>query len=283
MIYLTTNSDGANTEGIGAMVQYQLFCYCLAQQMNVEYVFSGFKNLHHWQYYNIDQQTFVDDVNRFFNLPSSTPQSLEMFEKISIQTVDEKLYQLVDSNRDVIVDIPPATLMQYGQSNIVRIEKNNWIKDLQSRIQVSPNMIDLSYKDTCLNVAIHIRKYTQTDCDPSSIRDLYDQSKQVYYCNLIEEISKIKSDKNIRIHVYSQGLQTDFDFLSQYNNVQLHIEEYPLSSLYSMIKSDIFVMANSSLSYIASLYRTNTTYKKNNFYHATYSKNMHLISAEGHI
>jgi hypothetical protein len=38
-----TNSDGANTEGIGAMLQYQLFCYAYCSINKEKFCFDGFK------------------------------------------------------------------------------------------------------------------------------------------------------------------------------------------------------------------------------------------------
>jgi hypothetical protein len=281
MIYLSTNSDGNSTEGIGAMVQYQLFCYCLARHLNVEYTFSGFKNLNHWQYYGIEQNKFIDDVNNFFNIPSSQNKLPDDIEKITFHSIDQNLFQLIKSNRTVLIELTPHILMQYGQGNIIEIEKNRWIKDLQKYI--NPNLTDELNKESDFNIAVHIRKYTQTDCDPASVRDLYDVSKSQYYINLINDLTSLYADRQPRIHIFSQGHESDFKFLNDFKNVNLHIEEYPLISLYSMIKSDIFVMANSSLSYVASLYRDKCTYKKFNFYHETYRQNVNLISPTGKI
>lgn len=277
MIFLTTNADGRNTEGIGAMVQYQMFCYCLSKHLGVDYVFSKFKNLQHWQYHYEDQQKFVNDVNVFFNIPSSKIESIESIEKISVQPNDKELADIINSslNKNIIIDISPITLMQYGQSNIEVIEKNNWLRDLKSNISFDQKSIYENY-DQYFNVAIHIRKFTKTDCDPSAIRDLYDVSKNQYYVNLIDDIIKKYQDKKLKIHIYSQGNDSDFFKLKRDNLVEFHVEEHPLTSLYHMINSDVFVMANSSLSYIVSLYRSGLTYKKNNFYHSTYLDTIRL-------
>jgi hypothetical protein len=270
MIYLTTNSDGGNTEGIGAMAQYQIFCYCLARHLNVNYSFFGFKNLTHWQYYNVTQEKFETDVNKFFNFPNDIPSNIQDFEKVSISNIDQNIYNLINANRKLMIDITPAALMKYGQANIQKIEKNDWLKPLRSNIQIDSNLIDSDYKEQSFNVALHIRKYTKTDCDPSPIRDLYDDSKKEYYINLTGSIYEKYKHENLKIHIYAQGTEAEYIFLKS-DHVKFHIEEYPLISLYHMIKSNVFVMANSSLSYIASLYRDNITYKKSNFYHETYS------------
>ena len=71
-------------------------------------------------------------------------------------------------------------------------------------------------------------------------------------------------------HIYSQGQEEWFDnFLNQGWKVHLHINEHPLTSLYHMIKCDIRVMSNSSMSYLAALYGRGLSIARDNFPHAT--------------
>jgi len=51
--------------------------------------------------------------------------------------------------------------------------------------------------------------------------------------------------------------------------VTLHLDEHPLTSLYHMIKSDIRVMSNSSMSYLAALYSQGLSIARDNFPHKT--------------
>jgi len=278
MIYLTTNSDGNHTEGIGAMAQYQLFCYALSKHLNVKFIFDGFKNLQHWQYCSKNQETFVKEVNTFFNLPCTESYFLKDINKITISSINH-LEEILSLDKDVVIELCPKFLIDYGQSNIEIIEKNNWIKDLFSNIKPYKINTDSNDLTNFFNIDVHIRKYTKTDCDPSSIRDLYESSKEQYYCNIINNLIKIYSSKNIKIKIHSQGFESDFNIFNNYDNVHLCIEEHPLKSLYSMITSDVLVMANSSLSYIASLYRSKITYKKDTFYHNTYKNNVYLLSS----
>lgn len=280
MIYLTTNADGLNTEGIGAMVQYQLFCYSLSRHLGVEYLFEGFRNLNHWQYNGTDQETFVRSVNDFFDLPTTDQTPSQGVQKISIASIDDQIYDLLKFEGDLIIDINPSALMNYGQLNIATIEENGWIKSLRPRIGFKTGTYS---ENTDFCITVHIRKYTQTDCDPSPVRDLYDDSKREYYVNLIKSLNNKFSDRNPKVKIFSQGSISDFEFLNHFENVELHIEEHPLASLYSMINSDVFVMSNSSLSYIASLFRDSITFKKINFYHVTYDLNIYIVSEEGEI
>ena len=87
-IYFTTNSNGNHTEGIGAMAQYQIICYVLSKLYNTEYYFTGFKNLTHYQYFDITQEQWCKDITDFFNFPISEVSDLP---RISFHQLDKSL------------------------------------------------------------------------------------------------------------------------------------------------------------------------------------------------
>ena len=87
--------------------------------------------------------------------------------------------------------------------------------------------------------------------------------------NLINNIEET-FDFDKEFHIYSQGDESQFEtFLNLGWNVTLHLDEHPLTSLYHMIKSDIRVMSNSSMSYLSSLYGQGLSIARDNFPHAT--------------
>ena len=53
-------------------------------------------------------------------------------------------------------------------------------------------------------------------------------------------------------------------------DINIHIDEHPISDLYHMIYADSFIMANSAFSYIASFFRNELTYVRDNFWCFTY-------------
>jgi hypothetical protein len=242
-IYFTTNSDGNNTEGIGAMIQYQLICYALSKTFKTKHYFTGFKNLAHYQYFNTTQEQWSNDVTTFLNLPVSEPLDLPVVE---YSTLTVAYQEFIKTNDNVIVNIDPHTLLNFANLHINKPQFQLILKQIGSDILFNDK---LKYFDTTKsNIAIHIRKYTPTDCDPHPRRELFDESKKDYYINLI---NMLHNDNSI-LHVYSQGSDEDWEFLKR-DNVVLHIEEHPLISLYHMINANVLVTANSSLSYIAHL------------------------------
>lgn len=243
MIFFTTNSNGNNTEGIGAMTQYQLICYVLSNLYNTNFYFTGFKNLTHYQYFNITQEQWDKDITEFFNLPLS---KILDFPTVNFHQLNEDLELFINNNNNVIINFEPSYLMSFIDNYIDNTEVQNILFKLGKNISLNNNLKYFTPENQ--NIAIHIRKYTQTDCDLNPRREYFDTSKEEYYLNLINHLNKDK----VKFHIYSQGDNKDFTFLEK-NNISLHIEENPLVSLYHMINADVLVTANSSLSYIAHL------------------------------
>lgn len=242
-VYFTTNSDGDNTEGIGAMAQHQIICYILSKLYNVKFYFTGFRNLTHYQYFDITQEQWCKDITNFFNFPISKNLNLPI---INFHQLNSELDSFINNNNNIIINFEPRYLLSFMNNYIDNNEIQNILTELGKNIILDNDLKYFNKKKQ--NIAIHIRKYTPTDCDSHSRRELFDKSKKDYYINLIDMLC---NDNSI-LHVYSQGSDKDWKFLKR-DNVILHIEEHPLISLYHMINADVLVTANSSLSYIAHL------------------------------
>ena len=269
-IFLATNSDGMNTEGIGAMVQYQMACYAASKKYGIKYAFFGFKNLTHYQYFNITQQQFCDDVNKFFSFPNQFVKG-EDYEIQSFFGFDNTFFEFVKShsNEDnTICFISPKGLMNFLESNIEEIYNSKTLIDLRSNLQF-PFVEETKNQK---QISLHVRKYMHTDCDPNPIRDCFDSSKRNRLTKLVDKLSNLYPQSDI--HIHSQGNDLiDIKNDLKANNVTLHLDEYPIKSIYRMINSDILVAANSSMSYISHLFGKPITLIRDSFYHKMYSKN----------
>ncbi len=257
-IHFTTNSDGKGTEGIGAMVQYQIWCFVLSKLFATNFYFTGFKNLQHYQYFDIAPAEWDENITKFFNFPLS--ESLNHSE-ILFSTIEGDLENFIQKNKDFIINFHQNHLMQFADEYINQPEVQTILKTLGKNLFLDEKLKYFSKEKN--NIAIHIRKYTQTDCDLNPRREYFDNSKKSYYIDLINSLS----ENNTHFHVYSQGSESDFDFLSQ-KNITLHIEENPIVSLYHMINSDILITANSSFSYVAHLLGNHSKcYVRDTFFH----------------
>tara|TARA_R110002126_G_scaffold187448_3_gene336140 strand:- start:769 stop:1575 length:807 start_codon:yes stop_codon:yes gene_type:complete len=238
-------SDGLNTEGIGALAQYQLMCMGLANTYNNEYTFTPFKNLQHYQYFNVTQEEFGRDVNELFSF-SKSPEPSASTEVMTASQV-----------------------MTQGQIHLESIFP--FLRQQELFLEDDKKYFNKEE----INVAIHVRVYTKTDCDPSPVRECFNVvgllDHKAYYANIISSLKRLYKDRKVTYHIYSQGSPDDFKFFFELDsNVLLHIEEYPTISVYHMANADVLVMANSSLSYIAHLYGKCFTIARDSFYHKLY-------------
>jgi hypothetical protein len=257
MIYFTTNSDGNHTEGIGAMAQYQIICLILSKLYNVGFYFTGFKNLTHHQYFNINNKDWDDGITKFFNFPI-TEVNLPI---VKLSEINSDLESFINNKRDLILYIESNYLMSFIDQYINEESVRFYLSQLKNNIQIEEFLKYFNKEKE--NVSIHIRKYTKTDCDLNPRREYFTEEKKDYYINIIQHLN----NKNREFHIYSQGKEDDFNFLKK-ENVILHIEENPLVSLYHMTNSDILFTSNSSLSYVAHLLgHHKQCFVRSNFFH----------------
>jgi len=256
-IYFTTPSDGLKTEGIGAMVQYQIICYILSKIYETQFYFTGFKNLQHYQYFNITQEKWDQEITEFFNFDIS--------ESLSHEAIDINNDFLLDislnKNKNIILNMQPQYLMKTIDKIINEPRTRQILLNLKNKLKL--NQEKKYFQNNKKNIAIHIRKFTKTDCDTFAGREYFNENRKNIYLNYIKELD----NKNHIFHIFSQGSEQEFEFLKK-ENVFLHIEENPLISLYHMINADFLITANSSLSYVAHLLGNHEKcFGRTNFWH----------------
>ena len=272
MLYIYTPADGKNTEGIGAMAQYQIHAFTLSHAIKgAKFLGRDFTNLQHYQGYGT-QEEFCQECTDFFNFPNRV--EIPDAEVVKFDNFTPEFEAFVEthqhSGEDKIIEINNFALMPFADTNI-----NWWGKEHIVETLIPYMHFDSSkgyYDDGKLNVSMHIRNFMPSrDNDPSPTREYFEpgNDKEKYFINLMNKIEET-FDFEKEFHIYSQGQEEWFDnFLIQGWDVHLHINEHPLTSLYHMIKSDIRVMSNSSMSYLSSLYGQGLSIARDNFPHAT--------------
>ena len=267
MLYVYTPADGQNTEGIGAMAQYQIHTYNLAQQIGLEFIGRDFTNLQHYQQYGTKEE-YCQECTDFFNFPNRI--ELPDIEVVKCREVGE-IGDYLGSEEDKIIEIHNFALMHYADSSFAGWARNLTLAPLANYINFDKSKCYFSEEK--VNVAVHIRNFTGTDNDPSPTREYFEPGgdKEKYFLTLMNRIEEyFEGDKEF--HIYSQGEDEWFDaFLNQGWDVKLHINEHPLTSLYHMMKAKVRVMSNSSMSYLSSLYGTGVSFARENFPHKTFN------------
>lgn len=291
MRYLRTSANGLKTEGIGAMVQYQLHCYAMSKLLEVGFIFDGFKDIAHFDYHpDVTPEQFSDHWTKLFNMPSDTNllRDDKSFQSLPWTSDFQSLRSHLRSSYEspilnTIYNLSPHMIMRFADEHIDVIEKAGYIKDLLKNVEP-----EISTKDAGLNISVHMRTYTRTDCDPNPVRELLNavgSTKWSYYTRIIGRLKQILPRDQKTIHIYSQGIEEDFrhlrDLQDSTTNIELHIEEYPVDSLRRIIHSDVIVFSNSSFSYVPSLFGKSVNLVRDSFYHKTYSNTTVAVDSSG--
>ena len=267
MKYITSKINQWETEGIGSRIQSSISCELIAKSLGLEFYETPVKNLYH-NVENLSDDTFCKKYNDFFGYENK---NLFFDDVIDINTnsLDELKY-LVDSYNDLNKNI------------LFSMELNNTKKilDLNKNILESKNLLSYSNgkdKNEKIIVSIHIRVWNKFDMDFNSIREYYIQNTdtELFYINLIKQIESYIGSENVQFNIFTQNGFTDkkktipVDFSKINNsNIKFYIESDIIEMLDTCINSDIFVMSNSSLSYLCYLLRKDITFCKDTFWHS---------------
>lgn len=272
-IYLSVNSDGCNSEGIGSMVQYQLFAYSLAKSLNLKYAFLGFKNLQHYQNHtDYTQSMWCEKINKYFNFPNELHS--DNFSTIKLELRD--LYNYLNNNlkidENIVVDIK--------QWDLLRLDVNpykQYFFELSDRINHT-----LSLESDKNNISLHIRSRSKLDekLEPvlNTNREFFDKKYIHYYKNVLKRIDGEKSKKEKIFHIHTELSREELSSLQDGIDSKFvyYCNDFPWNSLSCMIQSNILIGAKSSFSYIAHLLNKNKCLFRNNFWQSLYKETILL-------
>lgn len=289
-IYLQTTSDGSKTsgainsgkkEGIGAVLQYQLFLYGMCKKFGLEFYNDGFRNIGHSTYNNYSDCEWGNLFTNFFNFSSN-----KNFEnRITFSEIDERFFSFIEDNKnksdDCLVYVEPEEVLRYGQSIIDEIYNQRYLIKLKNNFQFNSNYFS---KDV-LNICLHIRSINSEDisfCIEQDFRELYTNKEEKRYIDLIQNLKKVCYNEKIHLHIYSQGSKDNFlNVINLSENkfeIILHLDENPVSDIYHMSHADLLIMSNSSYSWVSHLLNYNPTLVRDNFWHSTYPNTLKLDS-----
>ena len=221
-----------STDGFGENFKLLIYTVMFAELHGCKFLYTPFKEMEH--NYDMDpeylakKERLINFIGNFEQVPSegdTKPYVLDTFE-----------------------------LLRFFQTNIERCAQSQslaMIKDLFRANKIDP--FDKSY----MNVAIHIRRMNKEDYKrtkaPNSCLMGMDVPDDLYLTSM-SQVEKISGDRPVRIHIFSQGKAEDFEiYLSQHNNVVLHLNEDLESTFTQMVYADVLLTAPSALSYSAGL------------------------------
>ena len=201
------------TDGFGECFKFVLYAVFYCEFMKEEFYYTpAFTNSLNHNYYN--DPDYTNKKEEFINFKNN--------------------YPLVTN------DCHSLGKMQY----ISFFEKNIQIKKIKS---IFKNKNKNRFNNVIKNIAVHIRRTNSYDKDielpgldiPNSV-----------YENIVIQLKNLYKDS--LIHIYSQGVNNDFEYLKG-DNIVFHLNETVEQTFTDFVYADVLVISPSALSYSAGL------------------------------
>jgi len=252
--------DENHSEGFGSIFQSELFAYMYAKSKNTPFFRSKFK------LYNghvLNKSNREEDQYDFFNFITSK--------------LDNSKYDLVN------IKFPDS----YTYLSSLSVIEIRYLVDFV-RAEYNASRLNKTYKiHNEINIAVHLRNISSGDVI-FSLDSLPWQffnhdyglknNNPLFYANFYSEIvnmiiRQIPSDAKVITTIYSIGNYSDFDQIIKKINspVLLKLNNHVLDDFIELINSDYLVLAQSSLSYLASFLHTGPKFIREGFRHFTTS------------
>lgn len=264
--------DGFGTEGIGSMMQYHILLRFFTEFIGVDFTYPGSTNFAHHSYTNYSEEEYYNSIDSFFNFPNLKNEWDEVY---NITDMNDGLFSLIENNRTnfkkILINLSNChiQLSNICAQKVLEIFTKKRIDLIRNNLVFS----DKKYFDKNINISLHLRTSNPNDVPAeivSPFREYYVREREFYrYKNLIEFLKKNTETQRATLHIHSQGFTTNFEEFLEFKgddfDVQLHIDDHPVSDLYHMCNSDLLIMSNSSFSWIASLLNSNQKIVRDNF------------------
>lgn len=246
MKYVTFNT--IFNEGLGSLLQNILSVYYYSKINNLIYIHTPLKNIEHCIWNNMSQHEW----DAFWN--NIITNNFLIINQLNINDIPNKDNTMI--------------LTQNFGKNFLDTQLNlrlDILNELSNHYIKSTN-IPIYFKSNDVNIALHVRRFTNTDCDDSSIRKLYSKGNNTdnYFYNMIINLKSILTGYNCIFHIYTQVATNEDHLFSHYlelnkhnYSVVLHKGENTFEDLHHMIISDILVMSLGSFSIIGNYYNKN--------------------------
>jgi len=279
MIYLTTNTDGWDTEGIGSICQWNLLLFCISRDLEVNPSIPPYKNIAHYDYTSYSSEEWSESFTKFFNFPYETEFDVEYDFNGSYE--DLKVFVEENKNKEekILIDVPKMFIVDHGQSNINRFFEKQYLKEIRDGLKVD----DTYFEDGVVNISLHIRSNNANDVDFSNSREAFGRHiDSTKFKTLIGELIEKHKDEQVCLYIHSQGqIENFYDIMelsTESFKITCHLNDHPTKDIYHMSHADYLIMANSSYSWICHLLSGNPTYVRDNFWHSVYPNAVFLDS-----
>jgi len=271
--------DGFGTEGIGSMIQFHLLTSFLSDFIGIPFTYPGSRNFAHHSYTDYSEENYFGKIDSFFNFPHAEDNWDEVYDYEG--QINDQFFKLIDqyknSDSKILINLHDChrAIEAFCGANIQSI----FTKERVDRIRNNLNFDGEKYFKSGLNISWHMRTPNPNDIPAeivSPYREYYVKERDfVRYTNLVNFLKNQSKDIKKTLHIHSQGFSTDFSeffiFEDENFDVQLHIDDHPISDIYHMSNADIFIMSNSAFSYIPCLLNSKYKITRDNYHTWTFN------------
>lgn len=237
------------TDGFGSLMEYILGAIFFCDKYGIKYMHTDLKLLEH----NNDLPNDVwlelwnDRIQKIF-LPD-VKNILEF--KGNIQDINQLEYV---SEFNTLFRLTNPSLLKWifdQEVNQNKILRHNIISNFTNKTKDDIK----DFKPNTINIAVHIRKFMKTDCDPGVWREYYEigNESDIFFQNIIKNLLTILP--NAFVHIYSQEEKEIFNhFLDISPNISVYTSNTLMHDLVHLSHADILVMSKGSYSRLANFY-----------------------------
>lgn len=279
-VFLQTNTNGFDSEGIGSVIQWNLLLYGISKNLKVNFSAQPFSNISHYQYNNVSKEKWSEDFTKFFNLPCGHNFDIEYNFDGEYQDLSNFIDENKESQKNICVEVSKKFLIKEGFPLLDHFFENQYLEEIKKNLVYKK---ETYFDPTKYNISVHLRSLNNCDVPTYPSMETYHVYKNSNDIKNIFDILKEKYyDKKVFVYIHSQGDENDFQDLVEFSTnkfqVVLKINEHPIDDIYHMSNSDLFIMSKSSYSWICHLLNSNQTIVRDDFYQPTYPNRVLLDS-----
>lgn len=126
----------------------------------------------------------------------------------------------------------------------------------------------LIYNPELINIALHIRRgdiVQDGSLKKAQLKNRWLDNS--YYFSVLDIVMKLLDGKNVKIYIFTQGKDDEFQEFQRYGQVELCNNMSAMDSFLHMVKADILITSRSSFSYKPALLSYGIKICPNNFWH----------------
>lgn len=277
-LYLETNTDGFNEEGIGSVVQWNIFLYGICKKLNVNFYAKPFSNIAHYQYNNTTKEKWSEDFTKFFNFNSK--KEFDSTYDFFGSYLELKKFIQFNKHKNISIKIKKEFIANNWFSFINEFYEKRYLEDIKNNL-VYPN--NTYFHKDFFNISIHLRTLNSCDIPTYPFMETYlVYTNESHIKNIFNILKQRLCDKNIRVYIHSQGNPENFNNLLEFNEdnfeVILKLNDHPINDIYHMSNSDLLIISKSSYSWFSHLLNFNQTMVRDDFFQPMYPNRILLNS-----